>query len=159
MAIRYKTTDFYTSPNRPSGYTEKDNDFVEKKCAYCNEKFKRFSGEVHYLVGKKEFCKWNCKCAYLREKEEEENKRIREEFYKDKATTLGQIIYNKRKQQKLKKHDVYNNAKVNHTSYSQIENDDFARIKEETVLKVLEYLDIPFTVYFPYLKKIYKKED
>lgn len=96
---------------------------------------------------------------YDDELDEEEKQRIREEFYKGEATTLGQIIYNKRKQLKLKKHDVYNNAKVHHLSYSQIENDDFARIKEETVLKVLDYLDIPFNVYFPYLKKIYKKED
>ena len=51
-----------------------------KVCPYCKEKYEYHSNWVHYMVGKKEFCSWNCKCAYEREKEKAKIKKLKEQW-------------------------------------------------------------------------------
>ena len=49
-------------------------------CPYCKEKYEYHRHWVHYMVGKKEFCSWNCKCAYERGKEEEKINKLKEQW-------------------------------------------------------------------------------
>lgn len=77
---RYSVTDYYTANFRASGYSERDLKTRKKKCCFCKEEFIRYGGQINYMLGKKEFCSYNCRCKYQHKLEEEENKKIREEF-------------------------------------------------------------------------------
>lgn len=127
------------------------DDIVTKKCPNCGQDFGRLPGQVHYMIGKNEFCTWTCKCAYRRKLEQEENERILKAF--NAPMSLGDIVIKYRKKYDLPKSKIYIECGIGRQTYNKIESNMFTTVPKKSIIKVCKYLNIPKNVYENYIKE------
>ena len=128
-----------------------------KKCPYCKNDYEYHATWVHYMVGKKQFCSWNCKCAYIRQQEKIKNEKEREIFWGKKSNKklLVDLIKEKKRELNYGTDDLRKLMKMDYTSFKQLEQGDFSRATMSKMEKLASILEFNLEPYIKELEEIY----